>query len=204
MSWSPSTHARFDCASQSGIIQFIAETFIFGIVYPTMTLRVHHFQTSTSRTTYSTCVDESFLLRVMAGDTMPQENLRITKNGAIVRPYCHIDARFCCCCSAYSDASVVWSIYDASPNHYGFASYGLLMHHHSFDPPFHNHHASALILVWASIPARDAPPQFPASRLNFPAPTPACSPPTPSSCTMHPLFYNRDICTIQLFFTKST
>ena len=35
-----------------------------------------------------------------------------------------INARCCCSCSTYvCDASVMWSIYDASLNHYGFASY---------------------------------------------------------------------------------
>ena len=46
---------------------------------------------------------------------------------ALNRPYCHIDARFCCSCSACCDATLVWSIYDASLNYYGFASHGLLM-----------------------------------------------------------------------------
>jgi hypothetical protein len=45
------------------------------------------------------------------------------------RPYCHIDARFYCSYSAYCDATVVWSIYDASLNHYGFASDASVMHY---------------------------------------------------------------------------
>ena len=94
---------------------------------------------------------------------------------ALNRPYCHIDARFCCSCSACCDAALVWSIYDASLNHYGFVSHASIMHYWCNARPIGTR------LYWCG---------FPASRLNFPVPIPSSFMhshpfPAPARCRAH-------------------